>query len=295
MSLFLSLTKMNLNVMLATPLLLLAGCIPPEIPQEPCVYEDGATCLFAGHSFFVPIAVKFNDLATDNGYSNHEFNSVFSSGASGAPLALWEDQTDKAVIIDVLDDGDVELFALTAAIGPDGNSVGSDFDDYARWFDLALSYNPDTDFLIGMPWVIGGPTALFPSAADFAAANETAAVAQRATVEALRAAYPDASIHYIEYGPIASIMYDLFEKDELPDILGLTPDPPAVPASDALFADGVIGHGGPMMTELAALTWMEILYGASVESLTFTDYQSDVDAIVNEVSVHNESYQEVCP
>jgi hypothetical protein len=35
---------------------------------------------------------------------------------------------------------------------------------------------------------------------------------------------------------------------------------------------------------------MEILYGASVESLTFTEYQSDVSAIVNEVTAHNQQF-----
>jgi hypothetical protein len=255
-------------------------------------FVDGANCLFAGHSFFVPIATRFDGLATDNGFSAHEAAYVFSSGATGAPELLWNDANDKDEIEGVLDDGDVELFALTAAIGPDGQSVGSEFDDYARWFDLALSYNPDTQFLIGMPWVIGGPTPLFPSAADFAAANETAAAAQRETVEALRAAYPDATIHYIEYGPVASIMYDMYEKDELPDIVGLTPDPAnGVPPSDALFADGVIGHGGPMMTELAALTWMELLYGADIATLDYTDYESDVDSIVEEVLIHNQQFQ----
>jgi hypothetical protein len=182
-----------------------------------------------------------------------------------------------------LDDGDVELFGLTTAFG-----VGSSFEDYARWIDLALTYNPDTVILIGVPWVLGGPN--FPNATEFAAANETAGQTQYETVEQLRVAYPGATILYIHYGQTASMMYDMFEDGRLPDILGLAPDPPGVPPSDALFADGAIGHGGPMMVELAALTWMEILYGASVESLLFNDYQSDVDAIVNEVTAHNQQF-----
>jgi hypothetical protein len=252
----------------------------------PPVYEDGARCLFAGHSFFIPIANQFDGLATTNGYLDHEFNWVFSSGANGSPLALWNDTDDKAEIEGVLADGDVELFGLTTAFG-----VGSEVEDYARWIDLALSYNPDTDFLIGVPWVVGGPN--FPSAAEFADLNETTGQTEYEKVELLRDAYPEVTIHYIHYAHTASIMWLMFEEGQLPDILGLTPNPPKVPASNALFADGAMGHGGPMMTELAALTWMEILYGARVESLFFTEYQSDVNAIVNEVTAHNRPYQDV--
>jgi hypothetical protein len=248
-------------------------------------FVDGANCLFAGHSFFVPIAARFDGLATDNGYPAHEAAYVFSSGATGSPQMLWEDETDRAAIVDELDDGDVELFGLTSAFG-----VGSSFEDYARWIDLALSYNPDTEFLIGVPWVPGGPN--FAGATEFAAANETGAQAQFETVELLRAAYPDATIHYIDYGLTASIMYDMLEKDQLPDILGLTPDRAnGVPPIDALFADPLIGHGGPMMTELSAVAWMSILYGADIASLDYTDYESDVDSILQDVLTYNQQFQ----
>jgi len=35
---------------------------------------------------------------------------------------------------------------------------------------------------------------------------------------------------------------------------------------------------------------MEILYGASVESLEFAEYETDVIAIVNEVTAHNQQF-----
>lgn len=261
----------------------------PSVAFAQAPFPTGANSLFAGHSFFVPISAKFNQLATDYGYVDHEFNSVFSSGASGAPGALWNDQKDKEAVESVLMGGDVELFALTTAIGPGGVTVGSDVDDYARWFDLALGYNPDTQFMIGVPWVIGGPN--IGGAAEFAAANATAAAAQWETVQALRAAYPEATIHYIDYSLVGSILYEMYENGEIPDVTGLTPDPlNGVPASEALFADGLIGHGGPMMVDVAALVWMELLYGADVDSLTFTEYETDVAAIVNEVVAYSQQF-----
>lgn len=263
-------------------LVLFAGAASPAMAQAP--FSEGAKCLFAGHSFFVPTANQFNALATANGFSAHEAEYVFASGASGSPKRLWDDEEKKAAIVDKLGDGDVELFGLTTAF-----AVGSDFEDYVRWIDLALSYNPDTVFYVGTPWVIAGPS--FPNAAEFAAANASAGQRVFETVELLREAYPSETIIYIDYGRTASIMYELFEKGELPDIKALVPDPGGgVSPSEALFADPYMGHGGPMMVELSALTWLEILYGASVESLQFTDYETDVINIVTGVTEHNRQY-----
>jgi len=280
---YISVTTQVPRLILASALLI-AGLPTPTRAESSATFPDGAKCLFAGHSFFIPAATRFNELAAANGYPGHEVALVFSSGASGSPQLLWDDETDKAKIVDELDNGDVELFGLTTAFG-----VGSSFESYAQWIDLALSYNPDTEFLIGVPWVIGGPN--FAGATEFAAANETGAQEQYNTVSQLREAYPEVTIHFIAYGPTASMMYDLYEQGQLPDILGLTPNPGGgVPPASALFADGLMGHGGPMMVELSALAWMERLYGAEVENLIYNSYQADVESIVNEVSLYNEQF-----
>ena len=78
------------------------------------LYEHAAAynSLFIGHSFFRPIAEKMPALASAAGL-NHSQAIVFSGGASGAPLALWNS------------DSNVRVPAPTR-IGPDRGSVASD-------------------------------------------------------------------------------------------------------------------------------------------------------------------------
>jgi hypothetical protein len=45
-----------------------------------------------------------------------------------------------------------------------------------------------------------------------------------------------------------------------------------------------------MMLELSALSWIEYLYGADTGSLTLTPYESDIEAIVDEVLAYNQQF-----
>jgi len=251
--------------------------------QADLQFPDGANSLFAGHSFFAPVANAFDTIANDNGYNSHSMEIVFRSGPLGSPGSLWNDEPTRTEMTNNLSTGDVELFGLTAF-----GSTGSGFEDYQLWFDTALSYNPDTTFFIGNPWVPGGSRI---ETETFDQGIEQSGEDTFATVELLREAYPDNDIIYINYGKTASIMKAMFEARQLPDIDALAPDiPSGVQPEDALFADDLLGHGGPMMIELAALSWMEIIYGADTGSLTLTDYESDIGAIVDEVVVFNQQY-----
>ncbi len=167
----------------------------------PTAFPNGAQSLFAGHSFFVPVATSFNQLATQNGYSAHSMESVFAPGGQGSPGSLWENENNYAAIVDVLEDGDVELFGLTTAF-----EIGSEIEDYSQWIDLALRYNPNTEFVIGVPWVLFGPTDAIGGAEGFAATNAERAAQEWEKVQALRAAHPEATIHYIDYSLVGSIM-----------------------------------------------------------------------------------------
>jgi hypothetical protein len=255
-------------------------------PQFPTEFPDGANALFAGHSFFVPIAGSFNNLAVQNGFSSHQMDSVFASGPAGSPRMLWENADKKAAITAKLSTGQVELFGLTSY--PENLST---FKDFELWFDLALTYNPNTTFYIGQPFVVGGPnvpTSIYDQQIEEAGQKSFQVVTD------LRKAYPNNDIIFMNYGKTASIMKFLFEAGDLPDIKGLVPDPQnGIPPAEALFADGLLGHAGPMMTELSALSWMSILYGADIKTLVYTNYKSDVERIVQEVLTYNEQFLHV--
>ena len=46
-----------------------------------------------------------------------------------------------------------------------------------------------------------------------------------------------------------------------------------------------------MLLEMSALTWLNQLYAADLDSLTYGEHQSDVPAIVEEVMIFNAPFQ----
>ncbi|NRA58970.1 MAG: hypothetical protein HRU13_12720, partial [Phycisphaerales bacterium] len=103
-------------------------------------------------------------------------------------------------------------------------------------------------------------------------------------VAELRILYPSTRIDFLNYGKASSLMYLRLDAGPLPDIdcvWGCQPD--GVP----LFSDGGIGHAGPMMREVCALTWLAHLYGADVSTLEYTTYETDVATIVQETLDYN--------
>jgi hypothetical protein len=171
----------------------------PALAEPACqpVLLDGARCLFIGHSFFVPVAAAFDQLADPTLFPDHAYDRYFASGAMGSPGQLWDDADGSRTEIEgKLATGQVELLGLTMYGG-----LGSQLQDYRNWMDLALAYNPDTRFLIGIPWVAAGPSM---TAEDFAALNDTWGDDTIQIVTELRAIYPKTRIDLINYGVVAS-------------------------------------------------------------------------------------------
>lgn len=266
------------TALLALPAIVAASATVSDAAATAPAFEDGARSVFIGHSFFVPVAAAFDQLAAQNDFPLHDADMVFRGGPAGSPGALWEDPAARAEVEGHLAGGDVEVLGLTYF-----SEANSGFDDYARWIDLALAYNPDTRFFVGAPWAPGGPSM---ETAAYDAANETLATTAFEVVDQLRDAYGDDRIAFIGYGKTASVMKARFDAGTLPDIVELVGVGP-----EYLFADGLIGHGGPMMLELCALSWATTLYGAPLETLAFTEYESDVAGIVAEVLAYNEAFR----
>ncbi|MEL6329682.1 MAG: hypothetical protein AAFR38_08480 [Planctomycetota bacterium] len=238
---------------------------------------DGGACLFIGHSYFVPVAARFDAIAQASGLGSHGAGFYFAGGTSGSPGSLWDDADDSRTEIEaMLAPGNVRVLGMTAF-----GEFGSTVEDYRLWIDLALSYNPDTRFFIGQPWVPGGPsldTAAYDDAIETAGDNLFQTVAQ------LRLDYPNTRIEYINYGKTASIMKAEYEAGNLPDVTCLTGC-----GSASLFADPS-GHAGPMMTDLCAASWFDAIYGVGFDELTIPEYQSDTASIVADVLAYNERF-----
>merc|ERR1711953_528513 len=212
--------------------------------------------LFMGHSFFIPVAQQF-DMAARKHYSKHNVQTFFRGGENGSPIYLWEHH--KEDIEAILNSTDIELFGMV--IGPaDGDVPIQDIlDVYSGWFDLALSYNPETSFFVGLSW----PD--FPSNYTDADVYATEIVENGETafsyVHLLRNMYPDNDVYFLNYGSIAGSMRILFEQDELVDISSMTGN-----GRSSIFVD-VKGHAGNMLKQLAGLSWLYWFYGTPVNTI----------------------------
>ena len=293
-------------------IILLAICVTFSVPGHGSYdFSKGSKALFIGHSFFVPIAKQFDALAKENGFSEQQTKFVFASGHKGMPSTLWENERQKSRIKDILSNGDIELFGMPTSLGPKGDHVQA----YRNWIDLALKYNPKTEFFIGLTWIPGGAKINVEKFTQKMEELEGDAIQD---ILELRKVYPDVKIHFVNYGIVAPIMRNMFDNGELDDITKMTAmegrsqdvkglgkqrqrgsflsrirermDGSGLPseegeenssmisgkgAKDALFVDGLSGHAGPMMSQMMALTWFHFLYEVDLEDLKYQDWNTN--------------------
>ncbi len=268
---------LKFNAVLALALFVLTSAVAADAPDKPApTFENGANCLFIGHSFFIPVARSFDKAARENGFAAHQVKLVFAPGPSGSPGSLWNNSKQKKQIEDALATGKIDLLGMTAG-------GGNTFEDYQRWIDLALKHNPETRFFIGVPWFFGGPKM---ENDRYDKAIELSGDQIFKTVTKLRQAYPKNHIYFLNYGIVAAELKGRFEAGKLPDVTAISGL-----GNSVLFRDGLIGHGGPMMLEMSSLLWLKTIYGADIDKLKHSAYKSDVKEIVRKAAEYNQKYQ----
>lgn len=229
-------------------------------PQFVATLEDSndapvaaTNALFMGHSFFAPIARQMPFHNTQLGVDEYTQHVEMSGGESGTPLALWQDQGHRENIQSVLDTGDVEIFGMT--FGRDGG--------YELWIDYALSKNPNTRFVIGIPWID------FPADYDTATYGSTYSEGLESIwmgFGELQSLYPDVEITLMPYGLAAVELRYLFEAGQLPGITQLIGDNPET----SLFKDAKgHGHHGGLLLDLAEFIWLSAIFGADLDSYNY--------------------------
>ena len=242
-------------------------------PDLPFRRIPGYNMMMMGHSFFRPMAEQMPFHAVRSGVAGHTQTVEFSGGATGAPLALWNDAGHRANVQAVLDTGTVELFGMTY------EPTSPTTEGYELWFDYALSKNPDTKFFIGLPW------ADFPSnyadAAAYANFWQTAHDGSwHLFIDQLRALYPGVEIFCIPYGQAALELRTLLEAGSLPDLTMLTGV-----AGDGLFRDNKgHGHEDEILYDTAELVWLNAIYGVELDEYAYDpDYITDIKAIAKSI------------
>lgn len=245
--------------------------MPAGAQSELPALTTGAAGFFIGHSFFVPTSSEFDALVDKERFPNHSHSSFFRGGPNGSPQALWV--SHRCEIEAVLAEGNVELFGMTIH---DGTTV----EDYAKWIDLALSYNIDTKFFIGIPWAPDGAIT-----EDAAYEDATDLLNRRASqgISTLRSMYPYSPIYLLHYGVTAVKMRELYREGNLVGINNLLGHP-----SDSIYRDESPGHEGTMMRDVNALLWYSLLYGVDPSPFLIPSYDaSNVNDIISYAMMEN--------
>lgn len=238
---------------------------------------DGLNTLYIGHSFGRVFAQRLPAFAEKVGVENHTQRIVFSGGASGAPLALWQDDTDRTDAQAILDGGDVDLLVMICC--SQGWIETAEDPGIINWMDYALERNPDTRFALGMPW-IDFPER-YDDAASYVALWEMGYAQWQQTAQALRSAYPGVEIFTIPHGRAAGELMTLFEAGELSDVHALRGG-----TNRAIFVDEK-GHAGQILKDMGGAVWLGTIYGVDVSDYAFersyvTDIAGMAQAIVSE-------------
>lgn len=245
------------------------------------VKQDAKT-LFAGHSFFIPVVLELDAFLQEESSTTTTTQIVFSGGPSGTPLALWNAPSRRGQIVEILQQGDIDLFGMPIYLGVDGDGTAQENADfvrdnpsvvqdvinvYSQWYDLALEFNSETDFYIGFHWPQLGAeieTETFGDSIDL-----FADLFFEYVVVPLRAKYADRSIYFINYGHVVYQMKVMFEAGELPPLENLLG-----PRDTSLFTDVDPGHVGTMAKQMCSFVWMRFLYNVrSVDGMDLGEYQ----------------------
>lgn len=261
-------TGQFLTLFFISACLLFASCSEKVIKAPPTdnKTKKGMNCLFIGHSFFVPVSKVFEKLPGQSGVKKHQQQSVYSGGKGGSPGGLWKGRK-KSSIKKILKTGRIELLGMT--VGTENSSL----EDYRRWIDFALKYNPKTSFFIALCW---GKAADKRKLSEYTAANLKGNDMLFAVVTTLRKQYPDTEFFYLNYGIASVECKRLFEAGKLPGIKTLK-------GPDGIYKDNT-SHGHKILLDLCALLWLNRIYNIKIDnSKPQLSHEADLNEIANHI------------
>ena len=260
-------------------------------PQRPPVTVSGSNIkrgsevtgyngLYMGHSFFRPSAADLLNVIPDTRIINHTETIVMQGGQGGSPGFLWDNEENRAKGQKVLDSGETDLLVMTY-YSPADSSV----EDYSKWFDYALSKNPDMTFMIGIAWGKGPHKADGGSLQDH---ERRVTALHDLLVVKLRKKYPDNRILYCPYGLGVYELIRRLQNNELPGVKHvLNPDKKARAKSKQnkeQLVNDELGHGGELVARLGALLWLQTLYDYDISTMKPQNVAGLPDIDINEIA-----------
>ena len=264
--------------------LILTSCAKEEVDEK-----LGYNMLLMGHSYFKPYANRIGELAIDAGLINHNQTYVFSSGASGFPIGLWNDTGAKNQRIkETLDAGNVDVFGMAA----DSRGLNESFTGTKNWIAYALQNNPEiTVFLsISSPnqpdsWEQTVQQSGFATVQEAFAAHTNQNV-HIALIDSLRAEFPSTNIFSIPTGKASITLWQMHKDGLLLDNIAYIG-----PFETSLFTD-TEGHQGEITASTGALMWLKSIYKVDLSTNDYdTGFNTDLHTVAEDaMNSHDPDY-----
>ena len=276
------------NIWIIALMIVLLSCNKDDNPIEET--QQGYNMLLIGNSFFKPYAQKLDGLAELAGFENHSSVLITRGGDNGRPINFWNDSNsnEHQQIKAVLDQGDVDVFGMTAGHEPDDRTEGHRF-----WINYAIQNNPNVIIFIAIPQID------FPADWEQRAQDYGFDTIQELTdyfvndivhnemVNQLRIEFPSTKIFTIPTGWSSVILDQMNTDNELLDDISRFG-----PQATSLFVD-VKGHQGDIIREAGSLVWLYSLYGVNLSSFIYdTGFNTDLHKIATQiVESHDPNYK----
>jgi len=240
----------------------------------------GYTGLYMGHSFFWPSAQQLERVVRGTSLVNHKQFLVKAGGKKGSARQLWENEKTRVEGQRQLNTKKIDLLVLTQH-----SRENSSIEHYSRWFDYAITQNPDITFMVTAAWA----GHLYKADKELRENYiRGASWIHETLIVELRKKYPDNTILYCPYGLGTYELVDRFNEGKLPGIKYLlNPDSETRKESrekNEQLLNDPLGHPGELVAKLGALLWLKTLYDYDLSALKPQRVRELPDIDLNEIA-----------
>ena len=241
----------------------------------------GYNGLYMGHSFFRPAAFDLLSVIPDTSIINHTECIVMQGGQGGSPGFLWDNPNNRKKGQDYLDSGKADLLVMTY-YSPADSSV----EHYSKWFDYAISKNPDMTFMVALAW---GKAPHKAGKEFLEGGNKRMSAMHDSLIRSLRRKYPDNTVLFCPYGLGVYELIERLHDGKLPGVKHvLNPDRNSREESkrkkEQLVNDET-GHGGELVARLSALLWLQTLYDYDLSKMEAQTVEGLPDVNVSDIAI----------
>ncbi len=224
----------------------------------------GYTGLYMGHSFFMPCVQHLEKVVPGTHIVGHTQYAVIGGGRNGSAKELWTNPERSRKAKQHLDTGKVDLLVMTY-FSPGDSAI----EHYRKWFDYAISKNPNVTFMLTIPWGKGLHKAS-KEQLNQKKRNSSQGV-HDSLVAPLRKKYPKNKVLFCPYGLGTYELIDRFNDGKLPGVKYLldTDKKRRVknrPKQESLLKDE-ISHPNGLIARVGSLLWLQTLYDYDLSTL----------------------------